>query len=366
LRLLPVKSLQPGMKLAKKIYNEEGLILLSEGVELSGALIKRLSSLGIDFVYISDPRTEDIIIPSMISEETERMAMKEIRTNFIKISNASLKGLVYPYLGKSFHHVVENIMSDLGSREDVLIMLANINNADRTLFRHSLNVCVYTLMLGKAFGYSSSEMMVLGLGAILHDIGKTKIDPAILLKPVGLSNVEFDLMKQHAEIGYKMLKDEPGIPLQSAHCAFQHHERIDGSGYPRGIKGSEIHDYAQWISIADSYDAMTSNRIYKQASLPHQAVEILYAGCGTLYEKQKLEVFRDHVAIYPLGMTVTLNTGEVGVISRIHHFAPQRPVIRVLHGPEKEVLQAPYEIDLSEKLTVVITNIEGEPAPTLI
>lgn len=362
MRLLPVKSLQPGMKLAKKIYNEDGVILLSENAELSSSIIKRLPALGIDFVYIADARTDDISIPEPISEETSRMAIKEIRANFEKISHASVKGLVYPYLGKAFLRVVDSVLQDIRSRDDVLIMLANINNADRSLFRHSLNVCIYTLMLGRAFGYTTQELTVLGLGATLHDIGKTRISPSILLKPDGLTDEEFAEMKKHAEIGYKMLKDEPGIPLQAAHCAFQHHERIDGSGYPRGIKGNEIHDFAQWISIADSYDAMTSHRVYRSALLPHQALEVLYAGSGTLYEKQKLEVFRDHVAIYPLGMTVTLNTGETGVISRIPLESPQRPVIRVLNGPDGEVVQAPYELDLSEKLTLAITSIEGEPA----
>lgn len=365
MRLLPIKSLQPGMRLAKKIYNEEGLILLSDEVELTASLIKRLSSLGIDFVYISDPRTADIQIPALISEETERMAMQELQSSFLKISSHSLKGLVYPYLGKTFLNVVETIMKDLGSREDVMIMLGNIHSTDQTLFRHSLNVCIYTLMLGKAFGYSHQELTVLGLGAILHDIGKTKIDPSILHKPERLSSIEFEVMKQHAEIGYKLLKDEPGIPLQAAHCAYQHHERIDGSGYPRGLKGNDIHDYAQWISIADSYDAMTSQRVYNQALLPHQAVEILYAGCGTLYEKQKLEIFRDHVAIYPLGMTVVLNTGEIGVVSKIHPFAPQRPVVRVLHCPNRGELQEPYEIDLLKQLNIVITSINESASPQL-
>lgn len=362
MRLLPVKSLQPGMKLAKKIYNEDGVVLLSENAELSSSIIKRLPTLGIDFVYIFDPRTEDITIPEPVSEETSRMAIREIRNNFQKMSNSSVKGLVYPFLGKAFQNVVETVLKDIGGRDDVLIMLANINNADRSLFRHSLNVCIYTLMLGRAYGYTSSELTVLGLGAVLHDIGKTKIDPAILLKPDNLTDSEFAEMKKHAEIGFKLLKDEPGVPLQAAHCAFQHHERIDGSGYPRGIKGAEIHDYAQWISIADSYDAMTTHRVYRSAYLPHQALEVLYAGSGTLYEKKKLEIFRDHVAIYPLGMTVTLNTGEVGVVSRIPNYSPQRPVVRVLSGPGGMPVNAPYELDLSEKLTVAITSIEGEPA----
>ncbi|MNH89193.1 Cyclic di-GMP phosphodiesterase response regulator RpfG [compost metagenome] len=359
MRLISVTSLQPGMKLAKKIYNEEGLILLSENAELTEGLIRRLKELGLNQVYIADRLTEDVEIPEMISEETRRRAMQEIRTNFRKVTELSVKGRVYPFLGKSFLKVVESILTDLSSREDVMIMMMNINSTDHYLYRHSLNVCVYTLLLGKVHGYNNDALSVLGMGALLHDIGKTKIPASILLKPDKLTDYEFDQMKQHTEIGFKMLKDEPGVPLVAAHCALQHHERINGSGYPRGIRENEIHEYARWIAIADSYDAMTTHRIYRSALLPHQATEMLYAGCGALYEKEKLEVFRDHVAIYPLGITVGLSTGEQGVVVRINHEVPQRPVIRVFSGPEGEVLKVPYEVNLAVKLSVVITYVEG-------
>ncbi|WP_246021892.1 HD-GYP domain-containing protein [Paenibacillus zeisoli] len=359
MRLISVTSLQPGMKLAKKIYNDEGLILLSENAELNDSLIRRLKELGLNQVYIADRLTEDVEIPEMISEETRRRAMQEIRTNFRKITESSVKGRVYPFLGKSFLKVVESILSDLSSREDVMIMMMNINSTDHYLYRHSLNVCVYTLLLGKVHGYNNDALSVLGLGALLHDIGKTKIPSSILMKPDQLTDYEFDQMKLHTEIGFKLLKDEPGVPLVAAHCALQHHERINGSGYPRGIRENEIHEYARWIAIADSYDAMTTHRIYRSALLPHQATEMLYAGCGTLYEKEKLEVFRDHVAIYPLGITVGLSTGEQGVVVRINHEVPQRPVIRVFSGPEGEMLKVPYEVNLAVKLSVVITYVEG-------
>ncbi|WP_068619935.1 HD-GYP domain-containing protein [Paenibacillus tuaregi] len=359
MRLISINSLQPGMKLAKKIYNDEGLILLSENAELTKGLIRRLKELGLNQVYIADRLTDDIVIPEMISEETRRRAMQEIRTNFRKVTEPALRGRVYPYLGKTFLKVVESILSDLSSREDVMIMMMNINSTDHYLYRHSLNVCVYTLLLGKVHGYSNDALSVLGLGALLHDIGKTKIPPSVLLKPDRLTDHEFDLIKQHTEIGFQMLKDEPGVPLVAAHCALQHHERLNGSGYPRGIQGSEIHEYARWLAIADSYDAMTTHRIYRSALLPHQATEILYAGCDTLYEKSKLEIFRDSVAIYPIGITVGLSTGERGVVVRINPDIPQRPVIRVFMGPEGEELKAPYEVNLAVKLSVVITYVEG-------
>jgi HD-GYP domain-containing protein (c-di-GMP phosphodiesterase class II) len=137
----------------------------------------------------------------------------------------------------------------------------------------------------------------------------------------------------------------------------QHHERLDGSGYPRGIRGEEIHDFAKWIGLVDSYDAMTTNRVYRAAMLPHQAMEVLYTGADSLYEKSKVEHFRDRVAIYPLGATVTLNTGETGVVVDVNSQFAQRPIVRILEDQEGQTLKEPYEIDLSTHLSVIVTGI---------
>ncbi len=155
-----------------------------------------------------------------------------------------------------------------------------------------------------------------------------------------------------------MLKDEPNIPLLAAHCAYQHHERIDGSGYPRGIKGNEIHDFAKWIGIVDSYDAMTSQRVYRNAMLPHQAVEALYSGSDILYDTSMLQLFRDKVAIYPIGLTVKLNTGQSAVVSDINSTCAHRPVIRVLTDEYGMELKSPFDMDLSKNLNVLISKIE--------
>ncbi|WP_019638360.1 HD-GYP domain-containing protein [Paenibacillus fonticola] len=359
MRLISINSLQPGMRLGKKIYNEDGVILLSENAELTEVIIQRLRSHGLNFVYVADSRTDDVVLTEMIEDETRRRALNEIRTQFRKMTGPAVKGLVYPYLGKTFSGLVESIMDDLSSREDAMIMMMNINSIDHYLYRHSLNVCIYTILLGQVHGYSKNELTLLGLGALLHDIGKTKLPLELLTKPDRLTDAEYEQVKKHAEIGFKMLKDEPGIPLISAHCAYQHHERLNGSGYPRGIKGDEISEFARWIAITDSYDAMTTHRVYRQAMLPHQALEVLYTGCGSLYEKSKLEVFRDRVAIYPLGVTVKLSTGEKGVVVKIDGIFPQRPVVRILTDPLGADLKAPYDLDLSRHLSIVITEVDG-------
>ncbi|MNC39014.1 Cyclic di-GMP phosphodiesterase response regulator RpfG [compost metagenome] len=167
-------------------------------------------------------------------------------------------------------------------------------------------------------------------------------------------------MKQHAVLGFQMLKDEPNIPLLAAHCALQHHERLDGSGYPRSLKGYEILEYAKWIGLVDAYDAMTTHRVYRNAMLPHQVMEILYTEAGIKFDLDKVELFRDKVAIYPLGISVMLNTGESGVVVDLNAAYPHRPVIRILKNEGGEELPAPYEVDLSKKLSLMIQSV-NEP-----
>ncbi|KWX73123.1 HD-GYP domain-containing protein [Paenibacillus jilunlii] len=359
MRLVSVNRLQAGMKLGKKIYNDEGLVLLADGVELTDALIKRLAKIDIGYIYIEDSVTEDVEITGMLQDETRTQALKVVRSQFQQMSGASGITKGFYHLDKKFSKVMDSILDDLATQEDPMIMLLDMHTADNYLYVHSLNVCLYTLVLGIAHGYSREELRVIGMGALLHDIGKTQIPVKIIQKPGMLSDEEFRHMQAHTEIGYRILKDEPNIPLLAAHCALQHHERIDGSGYPRGLKGPQIHEYAKWLGVADSYDAMTSNRIYKKAMLPHQAVEALYVGSGTLYEQKQLELFRDRVAIYPLGLTVKLSTGESGVVVKIDPTIPHRPVVRVLHDPDGEPV-IPFELDLGSKLSVVIVDVTDE------
>lgn len=358
MRLLPISQCRPGMKLAKKIFSEDGIVLLGKHVELTARLIMRLEQCGVQYVYIADARTDDVDPPTLISEETFRSALMEIRHNFrAMMDRPKKKGAVYPYIAQPFKQMMSMIMDDLASNKDAMIMLMNMGTVDHYLFQHSLNVCVYSTLLGMSSGYTREETMMLGMGALLHDIGKTQISTQILKKPGSLSNDEFELMKNHTVIGYELLKDEPNMPLLVAHCAFQHHERLDGSGYPRGIKDGEIHDFAKWIGIVDSYDAMTTSRIYRAPLLPHDAMERLYAGSGTLYEQRKLQHFRDRVAIYPIGISVKLHSGESGVVVDLNNSYPHRPVVRVLYNEAGEELKAPYEIDLSKQLTVMIVGV---------
>jgi HD-GYP domain-containing protein (c-di-GMP phosphodiesterase class II) len=359
MRLLPISVCKPGMRLGKRIYNEEGLILLSEHVELTETILARLAMHGIDFLYIDDPRTDDIVIPELLSDETRFAATKVIRSHFRRLMDDSnrKKSIQSGMISKDFRQILNLMIDDLSQQKNAMVMLTVMQITDHYLFQHSMNVCIYSSLLGLSSGYSRDELMTMGLGALLHDIGKTKIDFQILKKPGQLSNEEFEEMKRHALLGFQMLKDEPNIPLLSAHCALQHHERLDGSGYPRGLKGDDIHEYAKWIGLADAYDAMTTHRVYRNAMLPHQVMDILYTEAGTKFDTAKVAMFRDKIAIYPLGVSVTLNTGESGVVVDLNASYPHRPVVRILQNEAGEELKVPLEVDLSKKLNILIHSV---------
>lgn len=144
-----------------------------------------------------------------------------------------------------------------------------------------------------------------------------------------------------------------------AHCAYQHHERLNGSGYPRGLIGNDIHTYGKIIAIADVYDAVTSNRVYRKAMLPHEGLEILYGGAISEFEKRFVEAFKRSVAVYPNGLTIELSDGRTGVVIRQNKHICDRPVVRILKE-HNEIVNNPYEVDLSKNIQIMIHSCHAE------
>lgn len=359
MHMTSTEALQPGAKLAKPIYSSNGSVLLAAGKELSQSNIQRLLDLNVTQVYIDDPRTSDLVIEDAISETTRSRAVKVVYETFSQMieSRKWMRSIANPRLGREFRGVFEDILYDLQSKKQVMLQLTGIYTTDNYLYSHSVNVGIYSAALGMALGLKRDQLIDLGIGAILHDIGKTMVPMEILMKPGKLTDEEYALMKQHAFWGYEILKEHDDIPLISAHCALQHHERLDGSGYPRSLYGDQIHLYGQIVGIADVYDALTSNRVYRKAYLPHEALEILFASTGQ-FDSDLIRKFRDNVALYPLGLTVTLNSGETAVVVDINTKYPHRPILRVLKDAAGNDLQHPHEVDLSSDLTLMITDCE--------
>ena len=197
------------------------------------------------------------------------------------------------------------------------------------------------------------------LSAMLHDVGKLLIPTEILLKPERLTNEEYEVMKQHTRYGFDLLRNLHSVSLLVAHCAFQHHERIDGSGYPRGLVDFEIHPFAKIIGVADVFDAVTSNRVYREKLLPSQGITIIQAGSGTLFSPRVVEALFKSVVHYSNGTILLLSDGRRGIVSKQNMKQPNRPYLRIFEE-DNEILDANYEINLADSPNVLIDNIELE------
>ena len=357
MRLLTTETLSPGVILGRAIINERGTVLISEGTKLTKTMINRLINLQIPFVYIQDEITADILPVSSISDKLRLEAVQTIESTFnqIHMHDKLQNSIVVEKSVVRFTQLIRSIMDGLRSNEELLSLLADVFVYDNYIFSHSLNVSLYSLAIGLELNLSEKQLETLGMGAILHDVGKMNIPFEILGKVGKLTEDEFEEVKRHPDYGFQLLRNIHTVSLHVAHCAYQHHERLDGSGYPRGLKGNEIHELGKIIAVADVFDAVTSNRVYRNAMLPHEGLEILYAGAGTKFEVQIVEAFRRSVAIYPNGLSVVLSDGRKGVISHQNIGIGDRPIVRILEEGDKPISEF-YEVDLKREPQLLITR----------
>jgi putative nucleotidyltransferase with HDIG domain len=358
MRLVATSSVHPGAILAKAIVSDKGTVLVSDGVALTEKLLARLEGLGVTYIYVKDPRTEDIESGSSIDAAMKRKAVSVIEETFTQIrkGNKLSDSIIIEKSSKSFKQIIRDLVQQINDNKELLGILADVCTYDDYIFSHSLNVTLYSLAIGLELKLKPEELDMLGIGAILHDVGKMKVPSDILFKAGKLTGEEFSEIQKHAEAGFDILRKVHTVPLLAAHCAYQHHERLNGSGYPRQLVEEEVHLFAKIIAVADVFDAVTSNRVYRGAMLPHEGLEILYAGSGKQFDTAVVEAFRRSVAVYPSGMMVHLNDGRSGVVVRQNKGVSDRPVVRILE--EKGLPVEPFDLNLAEELTVIIASCE--------
>jgi HD-GYP domain-containing protein (c-di-GMP phosphodiesterase class II) len=325
MRRILISRVKPGDIVGYPIFRDDGAVLINTGVKLTESYIQHLKELGITHIYIQDEISQGIVINDPISIQTRTEALKVIADNFYR----SCKGL--PLDIESVKKTVDKIIDEILSDGSILLNLQDIKSFDNYIFSHSLSVTLLSILMGKNLGYNEKFLKDLGVGCMLHDIGKLDIPKEILDKPEKLTDQEYEIVKSHTHYGYRrIMGQDEDLSATSAHVALEHHERLDGSGYPRGLKGEEIHIFSRIASIADVYDAMTSDRIYRPAYPPNEAVEFIMGGSGSLFEYNLVKSFLRSVAPYPVGDIVLLNTQEVGIVVDVRRDFPLRPIVRVI------------------------------------
>jgi HD-GYP domain-containing protein (c-di-GMP phosphodiesterase class II) len=352
---IAVKDLTPGMVAAKSIYNADGRMLLAEGATFTKHYIKRLQEIGVWVVYIQNPLAASIDVPDILAEETRVKAISTVKEAFEGFRNTKKIDM------GQFKQLTESIVDEVIRNPNAVFHLNDIRMYDDYTFAHSVNVCVLAVLVGASLQYTPRQLMELGVGAVLHDVGKMAVEKQILNKPGHLSESEMDLMRRHPEWGFEILrKYSAQLSWLSIHVAFQHQEKFDGSGYPRGLKGTEIHEYARITAIADVYDALMSDRPYRPALSASMAYEFLVSGSGTHFDPDILGEFLRHIALYPVGSMVKLNTGDIGIVTQVFPGLQTRPTVRLLVDAADALYESEAEIDLSIELTVFVDQVLPE------
>lgn len=343
------------MKVARSIYDSDGRILLNSGVKLTSSYIKRLKELEISSVYIKDERFGEIdIIKDVVSETTRIQTSKIVKSTFSNLEKQRKINV------RQVQSTVKILIDELLCNSDVLINLTDIRTFDDYTFGHSVNVCILSIMTGITMGYNDSKLTDLGTGALLHDIGKTHIDKNILNKPGKLSNTEYNEIKKHTEQGFEILRSYEDISLLSAHIAFQHHERWDGKGYPRRLKGENILEYARIVAAADVYDALIADRPYRSSYTITEALSILKNMTGEFLDPRCSTALLANIATYPIGSIVELNTGSIGIVVDVNKNYPTRPVVRIVYDRSFKKAFKVHEIDLSKMSTILVKAVLTE------
>ncbi|SMB90653.1 metal dependent phosphohydrolase [Thermanaeromonas toyohensis ToBE] len=349
MRVLPLECLRPGMVVARPIFDAEGRVLLNKGVILKPYYIQRLRELGIPAVYIADETGPEEEIADVVSEATRLKALKLVKETMEGVKGNRSAGKATLIEPQRVRQVVENIIEDLLSHKGIMVNLKDIRALDDYTFAHSVNVCIFAVITGITLKYPKASLLQLGMGALLHDIGKTLIPVEILNKPGPLTPEEYEIVCKHAQLGFEILNQQEGLGKLVPLVAGQHHERYNGSGYPCGLKGEAIHEFAAITAIVDEYDALTADRVYRKAYPAHEAYEMLAAAGNFKHDYRLVKAFLSNVAAYPVGTLVQLNTGEVGIVLETLPGNSHKPRVRLLYDREGRPLKVQPELNLAEE-----------------
>jgi len=229
---------------------------------------------------------------------------------------------------------------------DALSCFIQLKKKDEYTAQHSMRVCILALALGRHLGFNRDQLQTLGIGALLHDLGKMKVPNEILNKPARLTDYEFNLMKTHVPRGVEILNATTGIPPAAIEVARCHHERYSGGGYISGLKGEAIGLFGSIGGIVDCYDAITSDRAYHDGMSTHQALRKMYEWRSRDFHPVLVEQFIQCMGIYPIGSIVSLNTGDVGVVVTMNRIRRLKPRVVLVLKPDATPYPTPQTVDL--------------------
>lgn len=244
-------------------------------------------------------------------------------------------------------NVAKDVSDCVLRNEQAILGLTMIKSFDNYLFNHSVNVCVLSMALAKAAGITEPTMTEVGLGGLLHDVGKIRVPKEILTKPGKLTASEWDVMKAHSTFSFEIIGEMGHLEQVTARCALEHHVQYDHQGYPNLGSGKKAQPFSHLVAIADCYDAITTLRTYQKPMAPYDALKIMDRLVGTKLDPEYFKAFVAMLGIYPPGSVVRLDSNEIAVVIENHPDAPNEPLVRVIFDKTGRPLAEPFDVNLS-------------------
>ncbi len=356
-------DLKQDMELAINIYNANGSILVAEGTKLKSFHIKSIQSMqNIDCVEIlfsernseskndsTSPVKKDIIHKNELSaEEIRKNVSQKVKENLNLYSDKSESNL------KVLFKVVQQIIDSVLDSENLVYEIGKINASDEYLYNHCINSTILSLIIGIAMGFKSNDLYSLARGAFFSDIGKLAMDQNIILKESELSEEEYDLVKKYPEYGYSLMNKYEEMDEKALDCILHSRERVDGTGYPHGLKGDEISLYAQIVGLATFFDSLCSKTSYRDALTPYKAMTVTLNEEGIHFFPELLKRMVKILGYYDVGMVVELHSSDIArVIKRSRH----KPVLNIINLNKHKTESHIYEIDMAKNPSVKIKNV---------
>lgn len=356
MRFVPSSCLKPGMVLSHDLYGYQNELMLSKGQVLSQIEINRIRELKYQGAYINDKLSEDIQVDGIISSKLKNNTVRALKDVFeyvgdgVNVSEAADFGRI--------KHLIDDIISEITTNKNAAVNMMDLKVFDDYTYYHSVNVAAISIVVGLSAGLSKTGLYQLGLGALLHDIGKVFVPKDILDKPGKLTVAEYDEIKKHSLLGSEYLREKWEVPIESNITVLTHHEKYDGSGYPYGLKSDKVPELGKIVAVADVYDALTSDRPYRRGMLPSDAMEYVMGGSGIMFDPKVVEMFTRKIVPYPVGTCITLSNGRTGIVIENNSNCCMRPKIRIVSDSEEEtVLDLYNDRELLNVTIVGVANI---------
>jgi HD-GYP domain-containing protein (c-di-GMP phosphodiesterase class II) len=262
-----IENLKPGMILGRSILLADGRILLRQKAEISATAISKLRDLRLPSVYIENATHQEIM--DLVSDGTRSDLIQSLYK--IDLGRTAVKNINLLACKHNLYQLVDEIVSN----QKIPLYFTEIRLHNDYIYSHMVNVCIISVKMGLQMGYNQLKLAELAVGSLFHDVGMTKISSEILSRIGGLTSEEMRQVQMHSKDGYELLRQLPDISAVSANVAYQHHERFNGTGYPRGMVGDEIHEFARITAVADVFDAMTTEKAYSHAKTVMETLKFI-------------------------------------------------------------------------------------------